>query len=97
MLVYHKQTICDLCRQHHHEWRYFSLTGAQARELRARKQCDICGSTDPRERRGFRIDHCHKTNQVRGVLCHLCNVALGAMHDDADRLRAAADYIEKHR
>ena len=27
------------------------------------------------------IDHCHKTNKVRGVLCHPCNVTLGYLED----------------
>lgn len=42
-------------------------------------------------------DHDHTTGQFRGWLCHRCNVSLGLMADDPERLRAAADYLEHHR
>ena len=41
------------------------------------------------------IDHCHKTNKVRGVLCVCCNSGLGIFKDDPKALRRAADYLEK--
>lgn len=43
------------------------------------------------------VDHCHDTGQVRKLLCHNCNRALGLMQDNPDLLRLAADYIEAHR
>jgi hypothetical protein len=43
------------------------------------------------------LDHCHQSGQVRGVLCRNCNVALGLMADNPERLRRAAEYLEvKH-
>jgi hypothetical protein len=41
------------------------------------------------------IDHCHKTNKVRGLLCRGCNMGLGAFKDNVAALRKAADYVEE--
>lgn len=58
--------------------------------------CAICGSTEPGNG-SFRIDHDHDTGQVRGLLCHKCNVALGLMGDDPERLARAAAYLREAR
>lgn len=42
------------------------------------------------------IDHCHATGQVRALLCRGCNVALGQLNEDPVRIRALADYAERH-
>jgi len=39
------------------------------------------------------VDHCHKTNKVRGILCDLCNTALGKFRDDTKLLEKAIAYL----
>lgn len=60
--------------------------------------CEICGRTLPRvgHAGGMHIDHDHTTGNLRGTLCHTCNLGLGRFSDSPKLLRAAADYIEKY-
>ncbi|MEW5810262.1 MAG: endonuclease VII domain-containing protein [Actinomycetota bacterium] len=61
--------------------------------------CAICGLPETDAIRGqvinLAIDHCHRTGEIRALLCGRCNKAIGLMLDDPERLRAAADYLEK--
>lgn len=41
------------------------------------------------------VDHCHTTGEVRGVLCHLCNVGLGSFRDSPEALNRAAQYLRR--
>ena len=42
------------------------------------------------------VDHDHKTNVVRGLLCHHCNNALCAFDDDLQSIMSATVYLAKH-
>lgn len=42
------------------------------------------------------VDHNHKTNKIRGLLCHSCNVSLGLMNDDEFLLKNLISYLQKH-
>ena len=58
--------------------------------------CAICGTSSPGGRdKVFAVDHCHDSNEVRGILCPPCNRGLGQFNDDPARLRAAAEYLER--
>jgi hypothetical protein len=63
--------------------------------------CMICGQ--PPKPDGTRAasclhqDHDHTTGVPRDLLCGTCNQGLGFFKDDPVLLRAAADYIERHR
>jgi hypothetical protein len=54
--------------------------------------CAICGTAS-----AARVDHDHATGAVRELLCFNCNGGLGQFKDDPAVLRAAADYVERHR
>lgn len=63
--------------------------------------CRICGTVGFKMRDHHRktlvVDHCHKTGDVRGLLCHNCNRALGLFQDDVSTLIKAKEYLEAHR
>ncbi len=40
------------------------------------------------------VDHCHSTGHVRALLCHPCNVGIGMLGDNSDRIHAAAAYLD---
>lgn len=39
------------------------------------------------------VDHDHKTNEIRGLLCHKCNLLLGNAGDDETILQSALTYL----
>lgn len=39
------------------------------------------------------IDHCHYTNNIRGILCGSCNVLLGKAYDNTNILQSAINYL----
>lgn len=58
--------------------------------------CAVCHVKPKKGAKRFPVDHCHKTNQVRGILCNSCNRALGWLNDEPARIRRLAAYVEKH-
>lgn len=46
---------------------------------------------------GAVVDHCHTTNNIRGILCGACNTAIGLMKDDTARLQNAINYLDSSR
>ena len=64
--------------------------------------CKICDrememfSTRDRMHDIANIDHCHKTKEIRALLCNYCNTGLGKFMDDADLLVKASNYLKKY-
>jgi hypothetical protein len=55
--------------------------------------CAGCGMK-PKTRK-LAVDHCHKTNRVRGLLCKPCNSGvLASAKDNAETLRNLANYLD---
>lgn len=65
-------------------------------ELLLKRQAGVCKIClcRPGDKQALAVDHCHKTGLVRGLLCLLCNTALGKFQDDPALLRRAAEYLE---
>lgn len=57
-------------------------------------KCGVCGVDLSTVKRSC-IDHSHTTGKVRGVLCGHCNLGIGHLRDDPERLRAAIEYLER--
>jgi uncharacterized C2H2 Zn-finger protein len=55
-------------------------------------RCDICGSNTIKNKK-IAIDHDHKDNSIRGVLCHKCNTILAFAKDDVRILAKAIVYL----
>jgi hypothetical protein len=75
-----------------------SLDDYEALLQRQNGVCAICGRDNIKgnQKRDLVVDHCHATGKVRGLLCDLCNTAIGKMQDSSAILRKAAAYIDSH-
>jgi len=56
--------------------------------------CALCEKPMESIRRRMNIDHCHETNEVRGILCSGCNTGLGHLGDNIDGLLRAVAYLK---
>lgn len=90
-------------QRHYGRKRYYGLTGEEYGAMLAEQKgvCAICEKPETAMLRGtpkqLHVDHCHETNRIRALLCGKCNAMLGLAGDNTGILRAAADYIEKHK
>jgi len=76
-----------------HKWQLagrYGLTPQQVAEMKERQSgvCAICGKVPRR----WVVDHCHVTGEVRGLLCHGCNIHLPII-EDAAFVDAAQRYL----
>lgn len=59
-------------------------------------QSGLCpGCLEPLSERAC-VEHCHKTGDVRGIMCTRCNTAIGLALDNVETLRRLANYLEQH-
>lgn len=61
--------------------------------------CAICGYKPDKfaeKENKLYVDHNHKTDRVRGLLCMNCNSALGHLNEDLTIIKKAIEYIENN-
>jgi hypothetical protein len=87
---------CRECRGLKLRSEAYGISLDEVREMLEQTHCDCCG-TRFTNRRDQQIDHCHLTDDVRGLLCQKCNTALGCVNDDVEVLRGLVAYIERSR
>jgi len=78
----------------------YSIPVSKYNELlkKQNRVCGICGKKETRKRKGkivrLSIDHNHKTGQIRGLLCHNCNIGIGHFEDNVNFLLKAITYLK---
>lgn len=62
--------------------------------------CAICSNKETAihsntgRKKMMSVDHCHKTGEIRGLLCSKCNRGIGYFNDNIDLLNKAIDYLK---
>ena len=95
----YRQTVCRECEREYARTRNlerrYGITYEERDELLAGQdgRCAACGTDNPGTKLGFMVDHDHDTGEIRGILCHHCNSALGHAKDDTQRLAGLILYL----
>lgn len=73
---------------------YYGITSEEYHKLveQQNNKCAICGRNPETY---LAVDHCHKTHQIRGLLCRPCNSAIGLFNEDPVRIQNALNYLFK--
>tara|TARA_R110002072_G_C7617892_1_gene505648 strand:+ start:98 stop:529 length:432 start_codon:yes stop_codon:yes gene_type:complete len=69
----------------------YNITPLEVMELHKSTNCGICKEVLGKKKC---IDHCHSSGNVRGLLCHNCNVMIGHGRDNISTLTAAIEYLK---
>lgn len=78
-------------------WRNYNVTPEEVVKIHAYQKglCCVCGRPLVLGSPSVCIDHRHRDGLVRGLLCFLCNRALGLLGDDITRLYNALAYLQE--
>ena len=55
--------------------------------------CAICGKHQSEVKKRFHTDHNHETGEVRALLCHGCNTAIGLLEENETTIINALEYL----
>ena len=82
--------------------RNYGITEAQyeAKKTLQKHKCMICGAEgfcigNKNHTEKLVVDHDHETGQVRDLLCHNCNRALGLFQDNIEIVDSALEYLKQ--
>jgi Recombination endonuclease VII len=88
------QNYCKACKARAtRNWKHGIDSGwLEENKIKQGNRCAICTVTSER----LEIDHCHKTQKIRALLCHKCNSLLGMCDDSQLVLLNAISYLKVH-
>jgi formate dehydrogenase maturation protein FdhE len=74
-------------------WRNYRITLEQYNQIFVDQNglCAICGTSGKK----LVVDHCHTSQQIRGLLCNNCNTGIGLLQDVPEILISAANYLKR--
>lgn len=107
-LVFSKDTVRPICKDcNKARYKEYPSTWKQNQRYRITRTeyekkvelqlggCAIC-KYPCKTGRGLAVDHDHKTDKVRDLLCYRCNIVLGLVNEDEELLFAIIEYLKKH-
>lgn len=73
----------------------YGITQEQYEEILAEQGgcCAICGKTPDEEGKNLAVDHDHKTMEIYGILCTMCNKRLVGNIREPSAFERAAEYL----
>lgn len=98
------QPRCKECRADNGRFESFGITRDQYSRMlnEQRNRCAICKSLSVEK--GFAVDHDHSCcpgrkscgKCIRALLCNGCNLGIGYMKEDIERMQNAIEYLRAH-
>jgi len=96
----HPERVAEIVRKHN-----YGISPEEYKEKlkKQKNRCALCGNKETHKDgrsgkvRDLSVDHDHKTNKLRGLLCGNCNRGLGMFKDSIDLLLKAIKYLKKHK
>lgn len=88
--------LCWTCYTRQRRFEKYGLAEGQFDELMILQEskCGICArNLSGSSLDDIAVDHDHQTNEVRGLLCHRCNMAIGGLGDTVAALQMALKYL----
>lgn len=78
-----------------HAMKQYGMT-LEEYDVRFQQQKGLCAICQQPDDKMLSVDHCHRSGNVRQLLCRRCNLVLGSVNDDVALLYQLISYLERH-
>ena len=93
--IYYYETNQRLKQKKYLLQKKYGLTIAQKVQMLELQNYKCVGCNCPISEENSKVDHCHITKKVRGILCNNCNLALGLVYDNISTLKNLIEYLKR--